>query len=125
MSVDSSATCAKIGFVRGAVRDYEQIKRLLEAHGIDALVHLAFLLDPIRDEEMYDVNGNAATLRAASDAGTKHVLAATSATAYGAWPDNPKPTASCGPGKTRRSCRCPTATTRSCSSCTRTISPRP
>ena len=40
-----------------------------------------------------DVNGTHATLWAASEAGTEQVLVTSSATAYGALPDNPKPIA--------------------------------
>src|SRR5262245_15610854 len=40
-----------------------------------------------------DVNGTQAVLEAASNAGVKHVLQTSSATAYGAFPDNPKPIA--------------------------------
>lgn len=89
-----SAARSKVEFVQGDVRDYEQTRSLLEQHKIDTLVHLAFLLNPIRDEEeMYDidVNGTEVTLRAASETGIQQVLVTTSATAYGAWPDNPKP----------------------------------
>jgi UDP-glucose 4-epimerase len=83
-------------FVKGDVRDGGMIRQLLERHEIDALIHLAFILNPIRDDAMMydvDVNGAQATLQAASDAGTQQVLVTTSATAYGAWPDNPKPIA--------------------------------
>lgn len=86
----------KTEFVKGDVRDGAATRELLEREEIDALVHLAFILNPIRDEAlMYDVdvNGAQATLKAASDAGTQQVLVTTSATAYGAWPDNPKPIA--------------------------------
>jgi len=57
-------------------------------------VHLAFLVDPIHDEaRMYDidVNGTHNVLEAAAAAGTPHVLVTSSAVAYGAFPDNPKP----------------------------------
>jgi UDP-glucose 4-epimerase len=87
---------AKTTFVRGDVRDYASIRALIERERPDALVHLAFVLNPIRDEaRMYDidVNGTAAVLRAAADAGTEQVLVTSSATAYGAFPDNPKPIA--------------------------------
>jgi UDP-glucose 4-epimerase len=87
---------SKATFVRGDVRDYASIRALLEREQPDALVHLAFVLNPIRDEaRMYDidVNGTAAVLRAAADAGTQQVLVTSSATAYGAFPDNPKPIA--------------------------------
>jgi len=40
-----------------------------------------------------DVNGTQAVLQAASDAGVKQVIQTSSATAYGAFPDNPKPIA--------------------------------
>jgi len=87
---------AKATFVRGDVRDYAAIRAVLERERPDAVVHLAFVLNPIRDEgRMYDidVNGTAAVLRAAADAGTEQVLVTSSATAYGAFPDNPKPIA--------------------------------
>jgi UDP-glucose 4-epimerase len=83
-------------FVRGDVRDYASIKALMEREEIDCLIHLAFLLNPIRDDaRMYDidVNGTVAVLRAASEAGIGQVLVTSSATAYGAFPDNPRPIA--------------------------------
>ena len=86
----------KTEFVQGDVRDGNAIRQLLERHDVDALIHLAFILNPIRDEAMMydvDVNGTQATLQAASDAGTPQVMVTTSATAYGAFPDNPKPIA--------------------------------
>jgi UDP-glucose 4-epimerase len=86
----------KTEFVRADVRDRKQIRELLERHEIDALMHFAFVLHPIRDEaKMYDidVNGTQAVLQAASDAGVKHVMVTSSVAAYGAFPDNPKPIA--------------------------------
>jgi UDP-glucose 4-epimerase len=86
----------KTEFVKGDVRDRVAIKRLMEKHEIEALVHLAFILNPIRDEaKMYDVdvNGTQAVLQAASDAGVEQVMATSSVAAYGAFPDNPKPIA--------------------------------
>ncbi len=87
---------AKVTFVRGDVRDLTAMRDLLEREKPDALVHLAFILNPIRDEaRMYevDVNGTHAVLRAAAAAGTEQVLVTSSATAYGAFPDNPTPIA--------------------------------
>src|SRR5688572_13160178 len=84
----------KTEFVKGDVRDFEAMRSLLERERPDALVHLAFVLNPIHDEaRMYDidVNGTEAVLRAATEAGTGHVLVTSSATAYGAFPDNPVP----------------------------------
>jgi UDP-glucose 4-epimerase len=60
----------------------------------DALVHLAFILNPSHDETlMYDVdvNGTHNVLEAAVAAGTRQVLVTSSAAAYGAFPDNPVP----------------------------------
>ena len=85
---------ARTEFHRTDVRDRAALGALLERVQPDALVHLAFVLNPIRDEEaMYDidVNGTANALEAASKAGTPHVLVTSSTTAYGAWPDNPEP----------------------------------
>src|SRR5687767_775713 len=83
-------------YVHQDVRNRAGIEELLSRHEIDALIHLAFLLNPIRDEaRMYDVdvNGTQAVLQAAGQVGTKQVLVTSSATAYGAFPDNPKPIA--------------------------------
>jgi UDP-glucose 4-epimerase len=91
-----SRPASKSRFVRGDVRDYSQMRELIGREQPDALVHLAFVLNPIRDEaRMYDVdvNGTDAVLRAAAGGGTQHVLVTSSATAYGAFPDNPKPIA--------------------------------
>lgn len=86
----------KAEFLSGDVRDRQGIRDLLERERPDALVHLAFVLDPIHDEaRMYDidVNGTHAVLWAAAEAGVEHVLVTSSATAYGAFADNPKPIA--------------------------------
>jgi UDP-glucose 4-epimerase len=85
---------AKTQFHRADVRDRAGLQRLLEQIRPDALVHLAFVLNPIHDEGlMYDidVNGTLYALEAASAAETPHVLVTSSTTAYGAWPDNPEP----------------------------------
>jgi UDP-glucose 4-epimerase len=89
-------TWPKHEFVKADIRDRKQMRDLLERHEIDALLHFAFVLNPIRDEaKMYDidVNGTQAVLQAAEDAGIKQVIQTSSATAYGAFPDNPKPIA--------------------------------
>jgi len=85
---------AKTEFHRTDVRDRLALRELLARVAPDALVHLAFILNPVRDEAlMYDVdvNGTFNALQAAAEAGTEHVLVTSSATAYGAWPDNPEP----------------------------------
>src|SRR5436190_12631833 len=76
------------------VRDAARAKELLERERPDALVHLAFIVNPMHDENaMYeiDVGGTHNMLEAASAAGTQHVLVTSSSTAYGAFPDNPVP----------------------------------
>lgn len=86
----------KTDFVSADVRDRGRIRQVLEREQPDVLIHLAFLLNPIRDEgAMYDidVNGTLSVLWAASEAGTEQVLVTSSASAYGAWPDNPVPIA--------------------------------
>src|SRR5919202_7111647 len=72
----------------------DRVRQALEEARADALVHLAFILNPRHDEHlMYDVdvNGTRNVLEAASLAGTGQVLVASSSTAYGAFPDNPEP----------------------------------
>src|SRR3954454_15004872 len=84
----------KTEFVNLDVRDRLAVRETLERAQPDALVHLAFILNPSHDEDfMYevDVNGTRNVLEAASVAGTQQVLVASSSTAYGAFPDNPEP----------------------------------
>jgi UDP-glucose 4-epimerase len=86
----------KTMYVHQDVRNRKGISELLSKHEVDCLVHLAFVFNPIRDEaRMYDVdvNGTQAVLQAASEAGTKQALVTSSASAYGAFPDNPRPIA--------------------------------
>jgi UDP-glucose 4-epimerase len=76
------------------VRDAARTREILERERPDALVHLAFILNPMRDENtMYDidVNGTLHVLEAASKAGVQQVLVTSSTTAYGAFADNPVP----------------------------------
>ncbi len=83
----------KTSYVEMDVRN-RAMHALLAAEEPDALVHLAFILNPIHDEAtMYDidVNGTQNVLDAASGAGIEHLLVASSTTAYGAFPDNPVP----------------------------------
>ncbi len=84
----------KVAYENLDVRDAAACRALLERERPDALVHLAFVLDPIHDEDaMYeiDVGGTGNMLEAASAAGVGQVLVTSSATAYGAFPDNPVP----------------------------------
>ena len=84
----------KTEFERVDVRDRAAVRAVVERTRPDVLVHLAFILNPSHDEQlMYDVdvNGTHNVLEAATASGTGQVLVTTSATAYGAFPDNPIP----------------------------------
>jgi UDP-glucose 4-epimerase len=84
----------KTEFHKLDVRDRVAVRELITREKPDALVHLAFLLNPIHDEAaMYDVdvNGTQYVLEAASEAGVQQVLVTSSTTAYGAFADNPVP----------------------------------
>ena len=84
----------KTEFERVDVRDRRALHAVLERVRPDALVHLAFILNPTHDEHaMYDidVNGTHNVLEAAAEAGVGQVLVTSSAVAYGAHPDNPVP----------------------------------
>lgn len=82
---------AKLVFDRVDVRSPALEARL---QGVDCLVHLAFVMDPIRDEaEMRDVNVNGSqnVFKCAGRAGVPRVVYTSSATVYGAHPDNEVP----------------------------------
>jgi UDP-glucose 4-epimerase len=60
----------------------------------DVVVHLAFIMDPIRDENLMrdvNVNGSQNVFKCAAEAGVKKIIYTSSATVYGAHPDNPIP----------------------------------
>ncbi len=62
--------------------------------GVDVLVHLAFVMDPIKDEvEMRDINVNGShnVFKAAGKAGVGKIVYVSSAVVYGAHPDNDVP----------------------------------
>ena len=76
------------------VSDKRRVAEVIERDRPDVLIHLAFLLNPIHDQDrMYqvDVGGTQNVLEAAESAGVQHVLVTSSATAYGAFPENPVP----------------------------------
>ena len=84
----------KTAFERLDVRDYAGARGLIASERPDVLIHLAFVLNPIHDQEAeydIDVGGTQNVLRAASEGGIEHVMVTSSATAYGAFPDNPVP----------------------------------
>ncbi|HVL65193.1 MAG TPA: NAD-dependent epimerase/dehydratase family protein [Actinomycetota bacterium] len=62
--------------------------------GVDVVVHLAFIMDPIKDDtRMRDVNVNGSqnVFRAAGQAGVRKIVYTSSGTVYGAHPDNEVP----------------------------------
>jgi nucleoside-diphosphate-sugar epimerase len=62
--------------------------------GVDGVVHLAFIMDPIKDESLMrdvNVNGSQNVFRAAASAGVKKVIYTSTALVYGAHPDNDLP----------------------------------
>jgi len=66
----------------------------LKGHNVDTFIHLAFIVNPMHDEKkMYDinVNGTLNILKICDELKIGHIIAASSGTAYGAWPDNPEP----------------------------------
>jgi len=81
----------KLTFLKKDIRD-GNLADFWMGRDVEILVHLAFVVDPIRDEKlMYDinVNGTLNVLKVCEDLKIPHVIAASSGTAYGAWPDNP------------------------------------
>jgi len=80
-------------FERLDIRD-TQLGDLLACFAPDTVIHAAFAVQPLRDErlaEAIDVGGTRNLLAAVAAARTSRLLVVSSATAYGAWPDNPLP----------------------------------
>jgi UDP-glucose 4-epimerase len=62
--------------------------------GVDTLVHLAAIVGPILDGDLarrVNVDATRRLLEAASAAGVRKIVRPSSATVYGAWPNNPVP----------------------------------
>jgi nucleoside-diphosphate-sugar epimerase len=62
--------------------------------GVDVVIHLAFIMDPIRDEGLMrdvNVNGSQNVFTCAAEAGVRKIVYTSSATVYGAHPDNSVP----------------------------------
>ena len=88
----------KVEFVK---RDITQdISDLLIGQRVDSVAHLAFVIGPDRNKERarrVNVDGAAAVLDGCAAAGVEHVLYMSSATVYGAHPDNPPMLTECAP----------------------------
>lgn len=84
---------AKLRFERADVAE-SALRYRMRALAPDALVHLAFVVDPLHDRTaMFRTNvvGTQNVLAAAAAAHVPRLVVASSATAYGAFPDNPVP----------------------------------
>lgn len=82
---------ANLQFQRADIRD-PQLADFLD--GVTVLVHLAFVFNPIHDENLMsdiNVNGTMNVFAAAAKAGVSHIVYSSSMTAYGAHPDNEYP----------------------------------
>jgi UDP-glucose 4-epimerase len=82
----------KLDFHLLDVRD-EAVVRLFEDNNVDTVVHLAFILNPLHDNALMhdiDVRGARNVLQAASRARVRHLVVASSTSAFGALPDNPE-----------------------------------
>jgi len=87
---DPGTGSAKVDFVRHDVS--EPMAHIFTNYGVTRAVHLAFLVDPVHDrarERRVNVGGTESFLTACDAAGVDIAVLASSATAYGAWPDNP------------------------------------
>ena len=87
-----SLSAGKFRFIRHDVR--EPIAGIMTDHGIDTIVHAAYILPPLHDTglmESINVDGTRNVLEASASAGVRHLLVTSSATAYGFHPDNPVP----------------------------------
>ena len=75
------------------IRD-EKLRDLARREKVEVFIHLAFVLDPLFNlvkMHSIDVWGTDNALRAAAAAGVKQIFVTSSASAYGALPDNPEP----------------------------------
>ena len=85
-------TSRKLEFHRLDVRD-RGVTELFCKEGVEKVVHLAFIVDPIHDTKLMhdiDVGGCRNVLTATSECGAGHLVVASSTSAFGALPDNPE-----------------------------------
>ena len=90
--VEPKVQTEKLIFLNQDIRDHRLID-FWKDRGIETVLHLAFIVDPIHNvRKMNDVNVNGTlnVLRICEALSIKHIIVASSGTAYGAWPDNPQ-----------------------------------
>lgn len=80
-------------FFQGDIRCAD-VRERLQAFAPDTIIHAAFAFQPLRDDRSMrqtNVDGAGNVLAAAAVIRPRRLLMVSSATAYGAWPDNPVP----------------------------------
>jgi len=90
---EPKVSSSKFTFINKDIRGHS-LMDFWKEQKVKTMVHLAFIVDPIHDEkEMYDinVNGTLNILKICEELKIGQVIVASSATAYGAWSDNPEP----------------------------------
>lgn len=90
---EPGGTSDKLKFFRMDIND-PSLRELLAQEGVDTGVHLAFIVDPIHDSELMrkvNIDGTKNFFAACEKAEVKLILVTSSASAYGAYPDNPVP----------------------------------
>jgi len=83
----------------------DELTGLLRSYRPDTVIHSAFLMQPIggrRRMQQANLDGMRNLLRAVAESGPRRLLVLSSATAYGAWPDNPVPMDETHPLRPRR-----------------------
>ncbi len=81
----------KLEFRRGDVRDPGVVRHM---RGCDAVLHMAFVLDEMRDKELTDdinINGSRNVFDRAVEAGVPWIVFLSSMAAFAGYPDNPFP----------------------------------
>ncbi|MGC9324832.1 MAG: SDR family oxidoreductase [Desulfomonilia bacterium] len=89
--VPPGVSLGRVEFYRKDIRD-PGIGKLLADHGVDTVMHLAFVVQPIHDlARMHDIDysGTRTVLEQSAASGVKQVIAISSTLAYGAHEDNP------------------------------------
>lgn len=80
-----------VSWVSGDIRDARTVERAMR--GCDRVVHLAFVLAPLRSSAgvaEINIGGTRNVLRAMESVGVDHLVFTSSTLAYGPWPDNPR-----------------------------------
>lgn len=93
LDLRSAASSPKLEFIPMDVREPELAETLVSFR-TDCLVHLAWTFDPTHNRRLawqVDVHGSQNTFLCAARAGVPRVVYPSSATAYGAYADNPLP----------------------------------